>query len=47
MLIELVFIIKMVIKDIKYINLNGFNGKYTIYYKIDGRVYKTDYFIEV
>ena len=35
------------IKDIKYINLNGLNGKYTIYYKIDGRVYKTDYFIEV
>ena len=35
------------IKDIKYINLNGLNGKYTVYYKIDGRVYKTDYFIEV
>ena len=35
------------IKDIKYVNLNGLKGKYTIYYRIDGKVYKTDYYIEV
>ena len=35
------------IDDVKYINLTGLNGKYTVYYKIDGKVYKTDYFIEV
>lgn len=35
------------VDDVKYINLTGLNGKYTVYYKIDGKVYKTDYFIEV
>lgn len=30
-----------------YINKTGFNGKYTIYYSINNRVYKTDYYIEV
>ena len=33
--------------DTKYINLEGLNGKYTIYYKINNKVYKTDYYIEV
>ena len=35
------------VNDVKYINLTGLKGKYTVYYKIDGKVYKTDYFIEV
>ena len=35
------------INDVGYINLNGLNGKYTIYYKINDKVYKTDYFVEV
>lgn len=35
------------ITDSLYINFTGFNGKYTIYYKIGSNVYKTDYFIEV
>ena len=35
------------VKDIKYINLNGLKGKYTIYYKIKDKLYKTDYYIEV
>ena len=35
------------VKDIKYVNLTGLKGKYTIYYRIDGKVYKTDYYIEV
>ena len=35
------------VKDTKYVNLNGLKGKYTIYYRIDGKVYKTDYYIEV
>lgn len=35
------------VKDTKYVNLNGLKGKYTIYYCIDGKVYKTDYYIEV
>ncbi len=35
------------ISDVGYINLNGLNGKYTIYYKINDKVYKTDYFVEV
>ena len=33
--------------DTKYINLEGLNGKYTIYYKINNKIYKTDYYIEV
>ena len=33
--------------DTKYINLEGLKGKYTVYYKINGKVYKTDYYIEV
>lgn len=35
------------VKDTKHVNLNGLKGKYTIYYRIDGKVYKTDYYIEV
>lgn len=35
------------VKDTKYVNLTGLKGKYTIYYRIDGKVYKTDYYIEV
>lgn len=31
----------------KYINNTSFNGKYTIYYSINGKVYKTNYYIEV
>lgn len=30
-----------------YINKTGFNGKYTIYYSIDDKVYKSNYYIEV
>lgn len=33
--------------DTKYINLEGLNGKYTVYYKINDKIYKTDYYIEV
>ena len=33
--------------DNKYVNLEGLRGKYTIYYKINKKVYKTDYYIEV
>ena len=33
--------------DTKFINLEGLKGKYTIYYKIKKKVYKTDYYIEV
>ena len=33
--------------DTKYINLEGLKGRYTVYYKINGKVYKTDYYIEV
>ena len=35
------------VDDVKYINMHGLNGKYTIYFKIDGKVFKTDYFVEV
>ncbi len=35
------------INDIKYINLNGLSGKYTIYLMVNDKVYKTDYFVEV
>ena len=35
------------VSDLKYINLLGLNGKYTVYLQIDGVLYKTDYFIEV
>lgn len=35
------------VDDIKYINYTGLDGKYTIYLKIDGIIYKTDYFVEV
>ena len=35
------------VKDTKYVNLNGLKGKYTIYYKIKDKLYKTDYYIEV
>ena len=33
--------------DTKYINLEGLKGKYTVYYKINNKIYKTDYYIEV
>lgn len=33
--------------DIKYINLNGLKGKYTVYFKVKEKIYKTDYYIEV
>lgn len=32
---------------IKYINTNGLNGKYTVYFDIDDNIYKTDYYVEV
>lgn len=35
------------VDDIKYINLFGLNGKYTVYLKINDKLYKTDYYIEV
>ena len=35
------------VDDIKYINFNGLSGKYTIYYKIGKKIYKTNYYIEV
>ena len=35
------------VSDIKYINLSGLSGKYTIYLEIDGNLYKTDFFVEV
>lgn len=35
------------VDKVKYINLTALKGKYTVYYKINGKVYKTDYFIEV
>lgn len=35
------------VNDIKYINLEELHGKYTIYYKINHTLYKTDYYIEV
>ncbi len=33
--------------DTKYINLEGLKGRYTIYYKINNKIYKTNYYIEV
>ena len=35
------------VNDIRYINFNGLSGKYTIYIKVNDKIYKTDYFIEV
>lgn len=35
------------VNDIKYINLFGLDGKYTVYLKISDKLYKTDYYIEV
>ena len=35
------------VEDIKYINVYGLNGKYTVYFKINDNLYKTDYYIEV
>ena len=35
------------IDTVKYITMENLYGKYTIYLKIDGRIYKTDYYIEV
>jgi len=35
------------VNDLKYINTNGLNGKYTVYLKIEDTLYKTDYYIEV
>ena len=31
----------------RYINLEGLNGKYNVYYKIGKKIYKTNYYIEV
>ena len=33
--------------DTKYINLEGLNGKYKVYYKVNDKIYKTDYYVEV
>lgn len=35
------------VRDVKYINLFGLSGKYTVYLKINDKLYKTDYYIEV
>lgn len=35
------------VDDNKYINKVGLKGRYNIYYKIDGKVYKTNYYVEV
>ena len=35
------------VSNLKYINLSGLNGKYTIYLDIEGNLYKTDFFVEV
>ena len=35
------------VKDIKYINLSGLSGKYTVYFRINDKTYRTDYYIEV
>ena len=37
----------MLFGDVKFVNLTGLNGKYTVYLEIDGILYKTDYFVEV
>lgn len=35
------------VSDVKYINNYGLSGKYTVYLKINDKVYKTDYYLEV
>lgn len=35
------------VDEVKYINVTGLKGKYTIYVKIKDTLYKTDYYIEV
>ena len=35
------------VSNLKYINLYGLSGKYTIYLEIEGNLYRTDYFVEV
>ena len=35
------------VDEVKYINITGLKGKYTIYVKIKDTLYKTDYYIEV
>ena len=35
------------VSDVMYINKTGFKGKYTIYYMLHNKVYKTNYYIEV
>lgn len=35
------------VKDTFYINNTGLNGKYTVYFKVKDKVYKTNYYIEV
>ena len=35
------------VDHIKYINNNGLSGRYTIYIKINKKIYKTDYYVEV
>ena len=34
------------VDNIKYINLFGLDGKYTVYFKINDKIYKTEYYIE-
>lgn len=35
------------VEKLRYINLYGLHGKYTIYFKIENELYKTDYYVEV
>lgn len=35
------------VSNVKYINTYGLEGKYTVYFKIDDKVYKTNYYVEV
>lgn len=35
------------VDEVKYINITGLKGKYTIYVKIKDNIYKTDYYVEV
>lgn len=35
------------VEDVFYVNTTNLNGKYTIYYMINDKVYKTNYYVEV
>ena len=35
------------ITDTNYINFTNLNGNYTIYFMIDNKIYKTNYYIKV